>query len=232
MQKVALVTGANRGIGYETCRQLAALDFQVILTSRNVNKGQAALAELSPTAKSLDFHQLDVTSPASIEILAAYIEERYGRLDVLINNAAVYLDEGTSFFRVAIEELYTTINTNVYGPFYLCQTFIPLMIRQRYGRVVNVSSESGSLSGMSSSAPTYQISKAALNALTRIVASEVNHYDIKVNSACPGWVRTDMGGPGALRSVEQGAETIVWLATLPNDGPTGGFFRDQQPIAW
>lgn len=231
--QIALVSGANRGIGYEVCRQLSDQGMRVILTSRDSAKGEAALATLRGEGKTVDFLPLDVTDPASAAQAADAIQGQYGRLDVLVNNAAVYLDEGESVFDVDESTLYTTMETNLYGPFYLCRAFAPMMKRQRYGRIVNVSSTSGQLSTMGGRTATYAMSKAALNALTRIVAAELRGSgDIKVNSVCPGWVRTDMGGSGAPLSVKQGADTIVWLAMLPADGPTGGFFRDRKPIPW
>ncbi len=230
---IALVTGANRGIGYETCRQLADQGFQVILTSRDPAKGEAAAKTLRGAGKTVDFLPLDVTDAASAAQLAQVVRSQYGRLDVLVNNAAVYLDEGVSVFDIDESTLHTTIETNLYGPFHLCRAFAPMMRAQRYGRIVNVSSTSGQLNSMGGRTASYAMSKAALNALTCIVAAELRGAgDIKVNSVCPGWVRTDMGGPGAPRSVQQGADTIIWLATLPADGPSGGFFRDRKPIPW
>lgn len=230
--KIALVTGANRGIGFEVCRQLAERDFHVILTSRDVASGEQAASRLQKQGKAVSFHRHDVADPYSVDKLTKYVMQNFGRVDVLINNAAEYLDEGVSVFQVDIDVAHLTIETNLFGPLYLCQVFVPLMIRHGYGRVVNVSSEAGSLSDMGSSTPSYQISKTALNALTRIVAAEVQGYDIKVNSVCPGWVRTEMGGSAAPRSIEQGAAGILWLATLPSDGPNGGFFRAGKALAW
>ena len=162
---------------------------------------------------------------------------KYSRLDVLVNNAGVFLDpmppedpSASSVFRADIATVRYSMETNAYGPLRLCQALIPLM-RGR-GRVVNVSSGMGQLSEMNGCCPGYRFSKAAINVLTRILADELRDTRIKVNSVCPGWVRTEMGGPNADRSVEEGADTIVWLATLPDDGPSGGFFRDRKPIPW
>lgn len=232
MTKIALVTGANRGIGFETCRQLADLDFHVILTSRDVAKGQQAVETLQQGGKKVTYHQLEVTDLKSVETLLAYVQKEFGRLDVLVNNAAVYPDEGVSVFSVPLDTVRMTMEINFYGPLYLCRAFVLLMRQQNYGRVVNVSSGGGSLTDMGGRTAAYKISKAALNALTRIVADEVKRYNIKVNSMCPGWVRTEMGGPAAPRSPTEAADTIIWLATLPDDGPTSGFFRDRRPIAW
>jgi NAD(P)-dependent dehydrogenase (short-subunit alcohol dehydrogenase family) len=231
-QKLALVTGANRGIGFETCRQLADAGFHVMLTSRDPGKGQRAADLLRRQGKDVGYEHLDVTDSKSITRLLGIVRRRTGRLDALVNNAAVYLDEDVSVFEVDEQTVRATLETNFYGPLAMCRAFIPVMQAQRYGRVVNVSSGAGQLSEMTGRSAAYKVSKAALNALTRIVADEVRHANVKVNAACPGWVRTSMGGPHAPRSVEQGADTIVWLATLPEEGPTGGFFRDRTPIPW
>ena len=231
-QRIALVTGENRGIGFEVRRQLGALGLRVILTARDPLKGGAAAAQLHAGGSAVEFHQLDVTDEASIRTLTTFVRTQFGRSDVLVNNAAVYPDEGCSVLAVDLETFRATMETNVYGPLRLCQAFVPLMRVHRYGRIVNVSSGGGQLTGMSDDTPAYRMSKAALNVLTCMVASAVGNADILVNAVCPGWVRTDMGGPSAPRTVEQAADTIVWLATLPAGGPTGGFFRDRQPIPW
>jgi NAD(P)-dependent dehydrogenase (short-subunit alcohol dehydrogenase family) len=236
MKKIAVVTGANRGLGFETCRQLAKQGIGVILTSRDEAKGKAAAEKLQAEKLDVKFHPLDVTSPDSIEHLAQFIRNEFGRLDILVNNAGIGLDfagglEG-SILNTKIETLQKTIETNTYAPLWLCQALIPLMKGNNYGRVVNVSSGAGQLEDMRTGYPAYRISKTALNAVTRIIANELNGTNILVNAVCPGWVRTDMGGPNATRSLEEGVDTIVWLATLPDDGPTSGFFRDRQPIPW
>ncbi|MDR7418342.1 MAG: SDR family oxidoreductase [Armatimonadota bacterium] len=230
--RVAIVTGGNRGLGLETCRQLARRGYRVVLTSRDLARGAAAAEALRRTDGDVTACRLDVTKPKEIERLREFVLETYGRAHVLVNNAAVYLDEGRSVLETTPEELQVTLDTNLRGPLLLCQGFAPGMRRQRYGRIVNVSSGSGQLSTMTDDAPAYAMSKAALNALTRLVADALAGSNVLVNSVCPGWVRTDMGGRHAPRSVEQGVETIVWLATLPDGGPTGGFFRDRKPIAW
>jgi NAD(P)-dependent dehydrogenase (short-subunit alcohol dehydrogenase family) len=236
-RKIAVVTGANRGLGLETCRQLAQLSLTVILTSRDPAKGQAAADKLRAEGLDVVFHPLDVTNAGSVARLGEFIANEYGRIDVLVNNAGVFLDpigdsdpSASSVFRADIDTLRTTMDTNLYGPLRVCQALIPLM--HGSGRVVNVSSGMGQLSEMNGCCPGYRFSKTALNALTRILADELQNTEIKVNSVCPGWVRTDMGGPNATRPVEEGAATIVWLATLADDGPSGGFFRDKQPIPW
>jgi NAD(P)-dependent dehydrogenase (short-subunit alcohol dehydrogenase family) len=230
--KIALITGANRGIGFETCRQLTRLGMQVILTSREAVKGEMAVEALRQEGGQVDFHLLDVTEAEQVEQLHAWVVERYGRLDVLVNNAGVYLGEDKSVFNVPLDVVRTTMEINFYGALNMCRAFVPMMKRIGYGRVVNVSSEMGSLASMGGNSAGYRVSKAALNALTRIIASEVRSYNIKINSACPGWVRSDMGGTHAPRSLEQGAATTVWLATLPDDGPSGGFFQDGKPVSW
>ncbi|HCB13794.1 MAG TPA: short-chain dehydrogenase [Gammaproteobacteria bacterium] len=236
---VAVVTGANRGLGLETARQLAKRDIQVIVTSRNPGKGEMAMEKLLAEGLDVLFQPLDVTSESSVAELGTFIHSHCGRLDILVNNAGVFLDihstEDTgnaSVFNASLETLTMTLKTNLYGPLLLSQELAPLMKQQHYGRIVNVSSGMGQLSDMEGKSPAYRISKTALNALTRILAAETQGYNILVNSVCPGWVRTDMGGSGAERTVEEGASGIVWAATLPDNGPTGGFFRDGQPISW
>lgn len=231
-KRIAVVTGGNRGIGFETCRQLAKQEIQVILTSRESAKGKAAAEKLQAEGLDVSYYSLDVTDADSVQRLAQFIKNEYGQLDILINNAGVLLDSSDSVLNTKIDTLHQTINTNLYGPFLLCQALIPLMEKHKYGRIVNVSSGAGQLSDMNSGYPSYRISKTALNALTRILGNELKDTNILVNSVCPGWVKTDMGGANASRTPAQGADTIVWLATLPDNGPTSGFFRDRQPIPW
>ncbi len=226
--RVAIVTGANRGIGYETCRQLAKKGVRVLLTSRDAAKGRAASVQLG-----VDFHPLDVTDPTSVSQLVEFVDRQCGRLDILVNNAGVFLDRAQpSILHASIDTLRHTLETNLYGALRLCQAFVPLMRRHNCGRILNVSSGMGQLSDMQGQYPAYRLSKTALNAVTRILAAELADTHITVNSVCPGWVRTDMGGESAPRSVQEGADTIVWLATLPENCPTGGFFRDRKPIPW
>ena len=228
----ALVTGANRGIGFEVCRQLARLGYCVLLTSRDEIQGQASAASLRQTNAEIHYHPLDVTQKESLDRLRDFVLQQFGALHVLVNNAAVYLDDGFDILDVTPEVFRTTMDTNLYGPFMLCRAFIPLMLRQNYGRVVNVSSNAGQLRGLSPNTAVYRLSKVGLNTLTRILARRTKGTNVLVNAVNPGWVRTDMGGPRAPRSIEKGAETIVWLATLPEGGPNGGFFYDKKPIAW
>jgi NAD(P)-dependent dehydrogenase (short-subunit alcohol dehydrogenase family) len=230
--RIAVVSGANRGIGFEICRQLAGLGIHVILTSRDEAPGEKARNRLGAAALELDYHQLDVTSPESIGRLSDYVRDEYGSPDILVNNAAVYLDDRSSLLRMKMGTCDITLDTNLRGPLLLCQSLVPLMKKHNYGRVVNVSSGAGQMAEMGSGWPAYRISKAGLNALTLILADELRGSNVLVNAVCPGWVRTDMGGPHADRSIEEGADTAVWLATLPDGGPTGGFFRDREPIPW
>lgn len=235
-QRVALVTGANRGIGLEISRQLARRGLIVVMGARDPAKERAAVAALATENLSAASVMLDVADSASIGYAVAAIDGRYGRLDILINNAAILIDGpggfDASLFELTAETFRKTFETNVLGPLRLTQAIVPLMRRNGYGRIVNLSSGAGQLADMRMGFPAYRISKSALNALTRITAAEVKADPIKVNAVCPGWVRTEMGGPNADRSVTKGAETPVWLATLPDDGPSGGFFRDQRPIPW
>ena len=232
MERIALISGANRGIGLETCKELAQLGMKVILTSRDPIQGQAALSEITEMDSKIVYHQLDITDQDSIDKLQTYVKKEFGRLDVLVNNAGIYLDQGISVFDLSAKELQKTLDVNLFGAFRLSQAFIPMMRSQKYGRVINVSSGMGSLEEMGGMNAAYKVSKTALNALTRVFAGELLNTNIKVNAMCPGWVRTRMGGPAAPRSLEQGVDTIIWLATLPEDGPSGGYFRDREPIPW
>ncbi|MGI2906343.1 SDR family oxidoreductase [Tolypothrix sp. VBCCA 56010] len=233
-KKVAVVTGGNRGLGFEASRQLAKLQYQVVLTSRDEAKGKAAAEKLQAENLDVTFHPLDVTSDESSQKLAEFISQQFGKLDVLVNNAGIYIDEvgNNSVFDAKIDTVQQTIATNVYGVLRVTQALIPLMKKQNYGRIVNVSSGMGQLHDMGGGYTGYRLSKAAVNALTRIFASELQGTNILVNSVCPGWVKTDMGGANATRTPEQGVDTIVWLATHADGGATGGFFRDRKPIDW
>jgi NAD(P)-dependent dehydrogenase (short-subunit alcohol dehydrogenase family) len=232
--KLALVTGANRGIGFETCRQLAKLGIRVVLTARDRGKGQAAVDQLRGEGLDISFQPLDVTDHDRIQELARFFQDEIGRLDVLVNNAGILPDPrlASSALHADLDRVRAAMEVNAYGPLSLAQVLIPLMKAQRYGRIVNVSSGMGQLTDMNGGYPAYRLSKLALNGVTRILAAELADTNIKVNSACPGWVRTAMGGPTAPRTPAEGADTIVWLATLPDDGPSGRFFRDRQPIPW
>jgi len=232
---IAVVTGAYRGLGFETCRQLALRDYRVILTARREAEGSAAASALQQARLEVEFHLLDVTSEESMQQLARYLRASGSRLEVLVNNAGIFPDPSpdsgnSAAMRADIETVRAGFETNTLGPLRLCQLLMPLM--QSRGRVVNVSSGMGQLSEMNGGCPGYRLSKTALNAVTRILADEWQGSNVKINSVCPGWVRTDMGGKEAPLTVEQGAGGIVWAATLADDGPSGGFFRDGESIDW
>ena len=231
-RRLALVTGGNKGIGLEVCRQLAGLDIEVILTARSKDRGQTAVQQLETEGLAVLFHQLDITDQNSVRRLVKTLADEYGRLDILVNNAGIFIDRGIQIKEADLSLVRQTMETNFYGPLRLCQMLVPLMERNHYGRIVNLSSTMGSLHRMGGTAIGYRTSKTAINTLTRVLASELQGSNILVNSVDPGWVHTDMGGSHAPRSLEQGAETVVWLATLPDDGPTGGFFRDKRPYDW
>lgn len=233
--KTALITGANRGIGFEVARQLAKRGFAVFVGSRDMAKGRAAAQELCSEGYEATFIQLDVTDPVSIKQAAGTFSQKADHLDVLINNAGILEDHGETIVKLNPELLDRMLNTNVKGPIMVTQDFLPYLQNSPHKdqigtRIINVSSGAGSLSEMQTYAPAYSISKVALNAVTRQFAGALP--GIAVNSVCPGWVRTDMGGSGASRSVEKGAETIVWLATDAPATETGKFWRDKKEIEW
>ena len=236
LTRTALVSGGNRGIGFEIVRQLARLGVLAVIGSRDATEGQAAAETLKSEGLDVPVVALDVSEEGSGARAVAEVQRLYGRLDVLVNNAAILIDAPGGFkaslFDLKADTVRRTMETNLLGPIALIQAAVPLMRAQDYGRIVNVSSSAGQLAEMGAGYPAYRMSKTALNALTRIAAAELGNGSIKVNALCPGWVRTEMGGANADRSPEEGADTAVWLATLPNDGPTGGFFRDRKPIAW
>jgi NAD(P)-dependent dehydrogenase (short-subunit alcohol dehydrogenase family) len=230
-ETIALVTGANRGIGLEIARQLVHRGATVTLTSRNADAGKAALEKLGATELKVQFHTLDVTEKASIVALRQFVEKTYGRLDVLINNAGIISNDDGSILQVKLEAVRATLETNTLAPLHLAQTFVPLLKHSRQGRIVNMSSGMGQLSEMDGGYAAYRISKAALNAVTGILAAELRG-SVAVNSMCPGWVRTDMGGANAERDVSQGADTAVWLALDAPQDLTGKFLRDRKVIPW
>lgn len=228
----AVVTGANRGIGLEIARQLAKLGWQVVLSSRDPDKGSQAASRLAEQGLTVDALQLDVTDRESCAAAQQWLAQRFGHIDALINNAGIMIDpQGVSTLHLSTDVLRQTLETNLFGVLNVTQALAPLLRGSDRARVVNLSSGLGQLADMQAGTPAYRMSKTALNALTRILAAELAP-GIKVNAMCPGWVRTDMGGPQGECSVEQGADTAVWLATLPDDGPTGGYFRDRKPIPW
>jgi NAD(P)-dependent dehydrogenase (short-subunit alcohol dehydrogenase family) len=227
--RVALVSGGNRGIGLEIVRQLAERSITTILGSRDEESGRKAAEELSG---NVVVQGLDVSDEKSVGRLASFVEKTFGRLDVLVNNAGVSNDEGQRGVDADLDRVREALETNLFGAWRLCEVAIPLMQRHGYGRIVNMSTGMAALEDMGGGSPGYRVSKTSLNALTRILASELRGSGILVNSVEPGWVQTDMGGSRAPRPVEEGAEGAVWAATLPNNGPTGGFFRDRRPIPW
>lgn len=225
---VAVVTGGNRGIGLEVCRQLAELGHTVVLTARDDSRARSAAGTLPG---SIVPFRLDVTSADDAAALAGFLRDEFGRLDALVNNAAIHYDTWQRATDADLDVVREAAETNVYGPWRLAMTLTALLRASDHPRIVNVSSEGGSLAGMGRGTPAYSLTKAALNAVTRMLAAELRRDGVLVNSICPGWVATDMGGPGG-RPVREGAAGIVWAATLPDDGPTGGFFRDGRPLPW
>jgi NAD(P)-dependent dehydrogenase (short-subunit alcohol dehydrogenase family) len=228
---VAIVTGGNRGIGHEICKELSRAGCNVVLTSRNEEEGRRAVAKLH-NHDNVAYRRLDVTDSKDIAGLRDWILKTYGSVDIIINNAGVYLDEGVSVFDVDENIMQDTFAVNFYGAFHMCRAFVPIMRQNGYGRIVNVSSGYGAMSEMGGYVAAYRISKAALNALTLIMANELRDGNIKVNAVCPGWVRTDMGGGMAPISPEAAAKDIVHFALVDAKGPTGGFFRHKKPIQW
>ncbi len=224
VKRVALVTGANRGIGLEVCRQLARRGARVFLGARDYDKGEAEARRLGGdvSAVALDVDDLDAPSR-----LAAAI----GPVDVLINNAGVHYDTWETALSADWRIVRAAFETNLFGAWRMAQALAPEMRARGWGRIVNVSSGAGSLASMGAGTPAYATSKAALNALTRVLAGELAGTGVLVNAVCPGWVATDMGGAGG-RPVADGAASVLWAVDLPDGGPTGGFFRDGQPVAW
>jgi NAD(P)-dependent dehydrogenase (short-subunit alcohol dehydrogenase family) len=231
-QRIALVTGGNRGIGLEVCRQLAELGVIVVLGSRDQAKGAAAADQLIEAGLPVEARQLDVANAQSIRECMAWVRKDLGRLDILVNNAGIMTEEDDADLLEEIEIVRDTMQTNVYGALLLSRLAIPIMKSRRYGRIVNLSSAMGSLNEMGAGYIGYRLSKAGINVVTRVLAAESEGMGILVNSVDPGWVQTAMGGRGATRSVQKGAESVVWLAMLPDSGPTGGFFRDHKAIPW
>lgn len=228
-KKVALITGANKGIGYEIANQLGQKGFHVVITARDEERGMNAARSLAKNGIEVAFLQMDVADSKSVINAARIFSDKYDRLDVLVNNAAILIESG-SIISMSSKILEDTFRTNTFGPLLVIQNFLEFMTKG--GRILNISSSAGSLSDMTNYSPAYSISKTALNAITRQFASELSTRKISVNSVCPGWVRTDMGGMDASRSVEKGAETAVWLATEAPSSLTGKFIRDKKEISW
>lgn len=227
-----LVTGGNRGIGLEICRQLASRGVRVLMGVRDIAKGEAARASLGSLASAIQVQQLAVDDPASITRACAAIAERPGQLDVLINNAGIFDKADGPSPVVALATVERTFRTNVLGPLALAQGVLPLLRKSSRPRIINVSSGMGQLSSMGGGSCAYRLSKTALNGLTAILAADLAGERVAVNALCPGWVKTDMGGPGATRSVAQGADTPVWLALDAPQEVTGKLWRDRAEIAW
>lgn len=229
MARTALVTGGNRGIGFEACRELAQAGHAVVLSARSETSGKRAAQVLAKEGLDVRFEPMDVADEKSVADCAKRLAAARVHVDVLINNAGIYSSGGLPDLSTAI--MMEALQTNFLGAFWCCRAFMPAMIKARWGRVVNVSSHFGSFAEGLEGAPAYSISKAALNALT-VKLAEAAPSSVKVNSMTPGWVRTRMGGAGADVTVEEACDTLVWLATLPDDGPTGGFFRNRRPTKW
>lgn len=230
--KLALVTGGSRGIGQATVKLLCERGVQVLFTCRNPHDGQIAMMEISSYARLLDFHPLEVSDNESVQELADYVQQKHGRLDILINNAGVNYDTWQRASKVSITEVEYTIDVNLLGSWRMCNVFIPLMLEQGQGRIINISSGAGAISSQDGSTPAYSLSKNALNMLTKNLAADLKGTGISVNAVDPGWVRTEMGGENATLSPEQGATTIVWLATEVDGSITGGFYRNKEKIPW
>jgi NAD(P)-dependent dehydrogenase (short-subunit alcohol dehydrogenase family) len=232
--RVALVSGGNRGLGLETCRQLAALGYRVYLGSRNLESGAEAASGIGD--ERVEAVKLDVTSAADVEALARHIEDGPGRLDVLINNAGIMIDSAMgrsgSILDTDIDIVEQSLRINTLAPIRLINAMLPLMKRVDDARIVNISSGLGQLADMGGRLPGYRISKTALNAVTRIFAAELDPAKFRINAVCPGWVRTDMGGDNADLSVAEGVDTVIWLATAADATGSGGYYRERKPIDW
>lgn len=231
MDKIALITGANRGIGFEIGKQLLEREWTVIFTARNMAVGRPLVNEIRETYKTAWFVQLNVTEPESIAYMADYVMQEYGRVDVLINNAGVLLDEGRTVLDVELEDVRATMEVNVYGPLLVTRALLPALKKSDDARVINLSSIMGQISTMGSDTPAYRVSKAALNALTVAQSRELASEGIKVNSVHPGWIRTEMGGSNAPGTLEEGADSAIWLATEPKI-PTGKFIEKRKVVDW
>ena len=240
-QPIALVTGANRGLGFEVCRQLAALGYTVLLSGRDFAKAETASTELAKSGGTVHALALDASSDDSVKAAAATIAEKFGRLDVLVNNAGGNFDTNNLTTTVSMDYVRETLEMNLIGAWRVTQAMLPLLTKSSHARIVNVSSGAGAfespiafgLTKMGGAAPAYSVSKTALTALTVKLATELKDSGILINAVCPGWTATYPGGEAqGARPVADGAASIVWAATLPDGGPTGGFFRDGQALPW
>lgn len=231
-KRIALVTGANRGIGYETAKQLGRRGFHVVIAARDDDSGRRAADAVAAEGGSAEFLSLDVSNSGSIRKAADEFAAIADRLSVLVNNAGIYPDEGQSILNIARGQMVDTFQTNTFGPLEVVQAYLPYLQRAESARVINVSSGYGQLDDLSPEVPSYCLSKLALNGLTIMLAKALEADRIAVNSMCPGWVRTNMGGPNATRSLEEGGDTIVWLADEAPHSLTGKFFRSREEIPW
>jgi NAD(P)-dependent dehydrogenase (short-subunit alcohol dehydrogenase family) len=229
--RVALVTGANRGIGFAVSRRLAQEGMRVILGSRDPDRGRNAAARLRAEGLEVVALQLDVTGQASVDAAAAWTDATYGRLDVLVNNAGI-MPNKAPVLEATLEDAEAMWQVNALAPWRMCRALVPLMQRGGWGRIVNVSSEAGRFDRINAVATAYRVSKAALNAYTKSLAAALQDESILVNAICPGWVASDMGGADATRTLEQGAGSVFWGVNLDDDGPTGGYFQDGTPMPW
>ena len=236
-EKIAIVTGGNRGMGFETCRQLGRLGFKVVLCGRDLHAGEVAATKLRDDGLDVEPFRLDLTKAEDIAALVMYARRNLRSVDVLVNNAGIYLEiagasvsDRISAFDARLEVVRAIMETNLIGPFALSQGIIALMRDRGHGRVVNVTSAMGQLSDMGGGAPGFRLAAVGINGMTKLFAEELRDTDVLVNSVDPGWVRTRT--PHATRSIEEGVVTTVWLATLPKGGPSGQFFRDKRPLSW
>lgn len=230
-KKVVVVTGGNRGIGHEVCRQLGALGHRIVLTARNKSKGEMAAEGMRDEGLDVSFHRLDTTDLPSIRRLAKYMEREFGKFDVLINNAGICIDRDDKLMTEAASKLRRVFETNIISYLHVTQRLVPLM--RRGGQVINVSSGSAQFRRLDASKmPGYQISKAGLNAMTVLLSQELKKTGIRVNAVAPGWVKTDMGGPAAPVPLKKGADTITWLAASAPAHHSGKFFQWRKVIPW
>ena len=229
--KIALITGANKGIGYEIARQLGEKGYHVLVGARKADAGKLAVASLQKAGASAEFVQIDVSDQASIQKAAKTVAAQFDHLDALVNNAAI-MEDKSNITEVADDLLLRTLKTNTFGPLLVTQAFLPLLTKIPGATVVNMSSGLGQLSDMADTYPAYSISKTSLNAVTRQFAAALRDKGVTVNSVCPGWVKTDMGGANAPRTVQQGADTVTWLVTEAPRDLTGKFLRDKAVIPW
>ena len=229
-QPVAVVTGGNRGVGREVCRQLALLGFSVVLCSRDLRRGELAAKELDPEGMRIVACQLEVDNSVSVAGMAEWVKNRFGRTDVLVNNASTMYDRWATASNADLGAVAEAVDVNLFGPWRVIHALLPMLRSSTRPRIVNVSSEGGSISVMTGGSPAYSVSKAALNALTRLLAAELARDGILVNAVCPGWPASESHPDG--RSITQAAASVIWAITIPNGGPTGTLTRDGQPYPW